>query len=732
MQVRPRALLITVLCLLTAGHAVYGQELRLPKVFGDHMVLQQELPVVIWGWGKAGQRVLVQFVGQEQSTNVGRDGRWRVTLDPLEASATGMTLTVKTGDESMAFNDVLVGEVWLCSGQSNMEMAVASCNSAQEEIANADYPTIRHIRVEHVMLPDPADDVQTKAGWQRCSPETAGEFTAAGYYFARELLKGLKVPVGLVHSSWGGSMIEPFTSLEGFQAVPELANYVKRIEDSTPGHPNYEKAVRDTMAATRKWLTDAERALGEGDRVGAVPTLPSVTNPLQDWADPTNKYNAMIHGLVPYRIRGTIWYQGEANHNDGMLYVRKTEALMAGWRKAWGQPELPHYYVQIAPYHYGDEDPTILPTFWEAQAAIEKEVPHTGMVVTHDIGDTQDIHPKNKQAVGYRLAVLALADTYGKETLCGGPRFERMAVEGGNVRVFFNRVGGGLVTSDGKAPDAFEIGGENGVFVLAEAKIDRGTIVLHSPEVREPCAIRYAWSKLAGPNLRNAEGFPVSAFRCGRLPERAMVDRLAPQAKGYELLYSHDVGSGGTSQDAAAYRVDRAKEVGAFDRVAYFLVLQKDSGPMQYVWASMKPFTTDARKLGIPTVSTQASFHQVVEDMEVRTNVNGVTTGEGMTGYIEFWPSNYGPENTGRVEGASDRVFDFGDTPGTPVAGYGSMQIHNPSAKQTVMALNKWWDAAVDVGIGNSPEGNPDYTFRDNARQYRVKRLMVLVRPDNS
>jgi sialate O-acetylesterase len=253
--------------------------------------------------------------------------------------------------------------------------------------------------------------------------------------------------------------------------------------------------------------------------------------------------------------------------------------------------------------------------------------------------------------------------------------------------------------------------------------------VLQSPEVHQPCAIRYAWSKLAGPNLRNAEGFPVSAFRCGQLPERAMVDRLVPQAKGYELLYSHDIGSGGTSQNAAAYRVDRAKEVGAFDRVAYFLVLQKDGGPIQYVWASMKPFTTDARRLGIPTVSTQANFHQAVEDMEVLTNVDGVTTGEGMTGYIEFWPSNYGPENTGQVKGASDEAFDFGDTPGTTVAGYGSMQIHNPSAKQTVMALNRWWDAAIDVGIGNSPEGNPDYTFRGNAGQYRIKRLMVLVRP---
>ena len=729
MRVRPERLFILGLCLLVAGQAACGQGLRLPKVFGDHMVLQQELPVVVWGWGERGQKVLVQFAGQKQSTNVGSDGCWRVTFDPLKASATGQMLTIKADHESIAFEDVLVGEVWLCSGQSNMEMAVASCNNAREEITNADYPTIRHIRVEHVMLADPADDVQTKAGWQRCSPQTAGGFTAAGYYFARELLKELKVPIGLVHSSWGGSMIEPFTPLEGFKAVPELSNYVKRIEGSTPGHPDYEKAVRDTMAATRKWLAHAERTLAEDGRVEMVPTLPGGTNPLLDWADPTNKYNAMIHGLVPYRIRGTIWYQGEANHNDGMLYVRKTEALMAGWRKAWGQPELPHYYVQIAPYQYGNEDPTILPTFWEAQAAIEKEVADTGMVVIHDVGNTQDIHPKNKQVVGYRLAVLALAGTYGKEIVSGGPRFERMAVEGDRVRVFFNRVGGGLVTSDGKAPDAFEIGGENGVFVAAAAEIDGETIVLRNPEVREPCAIRYAWSKLAEPNLRNAEGFPVSAFRCGRLPERALVDGLVPQAKSYELLYSHDVGAGGTSQNAAAYRVDRAEGVGAFDRVAYFLVLQKDSEPMQYVWASMKSFTTDARKLGIPTVSTQASFHQSVEDMEVHTNVDGVKTGKGMLGYIEFWPSNYGPENTGRVEGASDEVFDFGDTPGSGVAGYGSMQIHNPPAKQTVMALNRWWDTAVDVGIGNSPEGNPDYTFRGNAGQYRIKRMMVLVRP---
>jgi len=518
-----------------------------------------------------------------------------------------------------------------------MEWRVANTDGAEQEIAGADYPLLRHIEMDHIMLPEPVDDVQSQKGWEVCTPDTVPSFTAVGYFFGKELHGELDVPIGLVNSSWGGSNIEAFTSLEGFKQVPELSDMVQRIEASLPHNPAYKKAVRKTLAETRKWLAEAKKAMAGNERVPPAPHLPASVNPLLNWVDPANKHNAMINGLVPYRIRGSIWYQGESNRADGMLYVKKTEALVEGWRKAWGQPDLPHYYVQIAPYVYGEEDEHILPVFWEAQAAIEKEIPHTGMVVVHDVGNLRDIHPRNKETVGHRLALLALARTYGRDLIDGGPQFDRMAIEGDKVRVFFKRTGSGLTTSDGKSPDWFEIAGENGVFVSARARIDDHTVVLSSEEVRKPSAIRYAWSKMAEPNLRSKEGFPVSAFRSGRIEERSLLDAAVPQAKGYKLIYSYDVGAAGTTQKAAAYRVDRAGEVESFDRVAYFLALKKAGGALQYVWVSMDPFAEDATKLGVPTSSVHVTFRQWVDRMDVRTNVDGVETGQGLKGYIEFW-----------------------------------------------------------------------------------------------
>lgn len=582
------------------------------------------------------------------------------------------------------------------------------------------------------MLPEPVDDVQSQKGWEICTPETVPSFTAVGYFFGKELHEKLDVPIGLVNSSWGGSNIEAFTSLEGFRQVPELSDTVRRIEGALPGNPSYEKAVRETMDKTQQWLSQAEQALEKDERVPSPPALPKSAAPLLNWVDPTNKHNAMIHGLAPYRIRGSIWYQGESNHKDGMLYVKKTQALVAGWRKAWGQPDLPFYYVQIAPYLYGDEDSQILPTFWEAQAAIEKEIPNTGMVVIHDVGNLKDIHPRDKKSVGYRLASLALAKTYGMDIVAGGPQFEKMTIEGNKVRVFFKRTGSGLTTSDGKSPDWFEIAGENGLFVPAEARIDGDTVILSCEDVQNPSAIRYAWSKLAEPNLRNEEGFPVSAFRSGQIDERALLDAMVPQAKEYELVYSYDVGAVGTTQKAAAYRVDRAEEIESFNRVAYFLALKRADEPLQYVWVSMAPFAKQAANLGVPTSSVDGAFRQWVDDMSVQTNVDSVKSGEGLKGYIEFWPNNYAPQNSADVKGASNTTYDFGDVPTNPREGYGSMQIHNPSEKQTIFAVNKWWDGQkADVGIGNSPKGNPDYTFLGNAGLYQLKRLLVLVRPIN-
>ena len=726
---RLAVILISLIFVMTTPAA--GESLRLPKIFSDNMVLQQQLPVVIWGWAESATKVTVTFERQKKTVKADSEGKWRIELKPLKANSRGDKLIVSTLEETIEFDNVLVGEVWLCSGQSNMEWPMSKVDDAEEEIAAADCPLIRHIRIKHVMKSEPVDDVETVKGWEICTPETVPTFTAVGYFFGAELLEKLNVPIGLLHSSWGGSTIEAFISLEGFRQVPELSDYVQRIEASTPSHPLYKQAVKKSIADAEQWTREAKEALKTDERVSSMPALANSAEPLLNWVDPANKHNAMIAGLVPYRIRGAIWYQGESNHTEDMIYARKTQALVEGWRKAWGQPDLPYYYVQIAPFTYWNEQADILPPFWEVQAAIEKEIPNTGMVVINDVANIKDIHPRNKRPVGYRLAQQALANTYGKDVIDGGPQFDKMKIEDGRLRVFFKRTGSGLTTRDGKEPDWFEIAGENGVFAKAQAKIDGKTVVLNSADVDKPVAMRYAWSMLAEPNLRNIEGFPVSAFRGGKINERFLLDSMVPEAKRFELVYSFDIGNEATTKKVASYRVDRTKEIESFDRVAYFLVLKEAQESPEYVWVTMDPFANEAARLGIPTSSAGKTLMQWVENVTVKTNVDRLKTGEGMKGYLEFWPNNYEAKNAAHIPGASEDAYDFGDTPTGPFEGYGSMQIHIPSEKQTVFAINNWSAGPkTEVGIGNSPVGNPDYTFSGIcAEQYELKRLFVLVRP---
>lgn len=730
-RVRDYPFLAILIVSLSAGW-VSAESLRMPQIFGDHMVLQRDLPVVVWGWAAPRREVTVSFAGQVLTTRADNAGQWRVQLKPLSASKVGDEMLVRAGNEVADFNDVLVGEVWLCSGQSNMQWTLKNTDKAEEVIAASDFPLIRHIQANRVTSPIPLDDVKLEHPWERCTPKTASYFTAVGYYMARRLQEALDVPIGLVNSSWGGSNIESFTALEGFKAVPELSYIVQRVESSLPDHPSYEKQVRDILGQTKNWIKEAEAALSQNQRVPNAPALPQAVQALTRSQDPTVKYNAMIRGLAPYRIRGVIWYQGETNHKEGMLYVKKTEAKLASWRAIWGQSNLPYYYVQIAPYQYGQEDPHILATFWEAQAAIEKGIPHTHMVVINDVGDIKDIHPRDKDTVGSRLAASAMVHTYRHGGVAGGPVFDKMTIEGQDVHVRFKRIGGGLQTRDGNEPDWFEVAGENGMFVPAQATIKGNTVVLSSKEVKKPRAMRYAWSKLAEPNLQNREGFPAGAFRAGRISERALVDAKVPAARDFKLVYSYDVGAAGSNKKNVPYRVNHSKDTRDFDRVGYFLVLQKANKPLQWVWVTCDPFTDQTGQLGIPVSSTKTKLSQWVENMAVQTNVEGVKIGKGFKGYIEFWPHNYSKENSNKVAGASDSAYDFGDTPRNPVEGYGCLQIHHPAAQQTVLAVNNWASLdKADVGIGNSPEGEPDYTFRGNAGQYRVKRLMVLVREND-
>ena len=451
--------------------APVSAEVKLPAVFSDHMVLQRDKAIPVWGWDAPGTEVTVTLGEAKASAKADDKGGWKVALPAQKANAKGQKLTVK-GTSEKAFSDVLVGEVWLCSGQSNMEWTVAQSDNPQQEIANGNHPLIRHIKIPHRPSAKAETDVQTK-GWEIASPKTVAQFTAVGYYFAVNLRKDkdfAEVPVGLIGSNWGGTRIEPWTTPEGFQAVPALKN----IADKLAEFPS----------------KDAKGNINH--------------------QTPLALYNGMIAPLVPYAIRGALWYQGESNNGEGMLYAEKMKALIHGWRKLWSDEAMPFYFVQIAPYTYKN---TNLPFLWEAQLAASK-IPGVGMAATMDIANIKDIHPKNKQEVGRRLALVALSRTYGREGLViSGPFYKSMKAEGAKARIAFDGVAGGLKSRDDKELSHFTVAGPDKKFVPAKAVIEGNEVVVSAEGVKEITAVRFAWAETAEPNLANKEGLPAYPFR---------------------------------------------------------------------------------------------------------------------------------------------------------------------------------------------------------------------------
>ena len=403
-------------------------------------------------------------------------------LDALKANAEGQTLKV-TGKSSIELKDVLIGEVWICSGQSNMEWSLNAVLNANEEVAAANHPQIRLFNVPGHTTSPVANDTCPGA-WQVCAPNTAAGFSAVGYFFGRRLQAELKVPIGLVGSNWGGTLIEPWTSPAGFQSVPEL------------------KAIADQVAAYT-----AETQVGGGS--------------------PSAIYNAMIHPLAPFAMRGAIWYQGESNGGEGESYYHKTQALVNGWRQLFN-PDLAFYWVQLANFQNPNESAEGGDGWARIREAQRKSlnIKHTGMAVIIDIGEAGDIHPRNKQDVGSRLAVWALHQTYGmKDIVPSGPLYKGQKVEGNSIRLSFDNVGSGLVVGkkEGLAPllivkdgklERFAIAGADKKWHLAEATIDGSDVIVKSPDVKSPVAVRYAYSmNPTGANLYNIEGIPASPFR---------------------------------------------------------------------------------------------------------------------------------------------------------------------------------------------------------------------------
>ncbi|EAQ81874.1 sialate O-acetylesterase [Blastopirellula marina] len=717
------ALLLSVLTATAATPA--AAEVRLPGFFGDHMVLQRQMPLPVWGWADAGQSVTVTLGENKATAKADEQGRWKVELPAMESGGGPLQLTVTAGDKTVTLKDILLGEVWLCSGQSNMEWTVGSSTNAAAEIAAANYPEIRQIKFSHQTSVAPQDDV--KGTWLICSPQTVAGFTACGYFMARTLNQELDVPIGLINSSWGGTRIEPWTPPVGFAGVEELKSLSQTVQRRTPGTPEHTELAKRHMANVESWLADSKIKAAAGQPVPPSPTAPDDLQPHTGAGDPTAIYNSMIHPLIGLPFRGAIWYQGESNHGEGMLYTSKMEALIEGWRKLWNMGDFPFLYVQIAPYQYGEEKPEVLAEFWEAQSAA-LAIPNTGMVVINDVATLHDIHPPMKQEVGLRLANLALRDTYDRqEIVADGPTFKAMKQEKGMLRVVFDNVADGLRSRDDQPLTGFEIIGADSGWVKADAKIDGDSVILSSKEIDQPVAMRFAWHKLAEPNLTNSAGLPTSAFRAGEVPKPDALPKVGA-AKGYNLIYDLDLSklAGGVKYD-----VDNSGQSIAFDRVGYLLELQTSGGERQAAFVSMEAFTDDLTKIGVPTFASGASFQQPVNSLTIWVSGADVTAGADLEGgNIEFWPNNYGTPNAAKVPGASETVYDFGDTKAPPVDGYGSMQVHNGAAQQTIFAVNHWNAGSdADIGIGNSTGEQRDWTFSHNASQYMHKRLRVLVRP---
>jgi len=707
-----------------AGAGSVQADVRLPKFMGDHMVLQRDMPIPVWGWGSPGEKVTVKLGDETASATANDKGEWKVTLGKRDAGGP-LTLTV-TGTNTVTLSDILIGEVWLCSGQSNMEWSVRQSSNAEKELASGNHPQIRQVKFPHLNLTTPQSDV---AGtWQICTPETVGNFTACGYFMARELQRELKVPIGLINSSWGGTRIEPWTPPAGFAAVAELKSLSDQVTRKDPAGAAYKKTVADYQQALAAWTAGAQKALAAGEPVPAAVPFPDDLKPFSAHTEPTTLYNGMIHPIVGWPIRGAIWYQGESNMSEGMVYRAKMEALIAGWRKIWGIGDFPFYFVQIAPFQYGQSPSHVLAELWEAQSA-SAEIPNTGMVVISDIATLNDIHPPNKQDVGKRLSLLALNKTYGrKDVVDSGATFKSLQANGDQLVVTFENTAGSLKSRDGKPLNHFEIIGKEGFWKAADAKIDGDRVILSAEGITQPSAVRFAWHKLAEPNLVNGAGLPSTAFRAGDVPRIDFLPTIK-EAAGYQLVYDLDLGK---LNKTIAYDKDLRSQVpGKFDRVGYLVELQREGEAPQFVFTSMDAFTDDIKKVGIPTAASGASFQKLVGKLTVVSNVSGVTNGVNLDGgNIEFWPSNYGQQNSANVPGASASKYDFGDQPSAPTDGYGSMQVHNYKGKVTLFAINHWVDGAnADLGIGNSTGETSDWTFTRNASQYAAKRLRVLVRP---
>jgi sialate O-acetylesterase len=478
-------------------------DVTLPALLADHMVIQRGLPVHVWGKGAEGESVSVTFRQNTRSTTADSVGQWSVYLPPGEAG--GPYELVIKGNNQITLKDVMMGDVWVASGQSNMEFPVKETVNAQAEMAGADHAAIRLFHVKNKVAHYPLGEVVAEP-LALCTPDIVKDFSAVAYFFGRHLNEKLHAPVGLIETSWGGTPAEAWTSLHGLSAdaslMPVFVSWAKMNDGEAVHQLRRDKELSE-------WHRAVDRAKTEGKQPPGFPWEPNMDN---SWM-PAGLYNAMIAPLTRFAIRGAIWYQGESNasRERAPLYAHLFATMIQDWRSAWGQGDFPFLFVQLANFKTGPD--AKWPELRDAQRQT-LALANTGMAVTVDIGTTDDIHPKNKQDVGMRLALAARAITYGEKIEYSGPLFRQATPEGNSMRLWFDHIGGGL-TAKGGSLQGFEIAGADRNFVRAEAVIDGATIMVSSPSVSRPVSVRYGWSDDPRCNLYNAEGLPASPFRSG-------------------------------------------------------------------------------------------------------------------------------------------------------------------------------------------------------------------------
>ncbi len=555
-----------LILLFTLVTATLRADVTLAPLFADHAVLQRDKPIPIWGRADAGEPITVTFHGQTASATATGDGHWITYLDALPASTEPADLVV-AGKNKIAVHDVLVGEVWLCSGQSNMEFVV--CNppgttfrvvNADEEVAAANYPLIRHFKVKLTESDAPAETVE--GSWAVCSPGTVSQFTAVGYFFARDLYEKLQVPVGLINSTWGGTPVESWMSAFALGSDPSFSFVGERWQKTLAEYPQKKAAYDAALAQWDKDSVAAKTAGKENELNAALPPAPlpgaspgdstrglhspagvglagrrpnfTLETPQQaagnvsvfktlhprprpppgpghQWT-PAGLFNGMINPLLPYAVRGVLWYQGENNAPHPTEYHALFSSMITAWRAHFGQGDLPFYFVQLASYRYlKNANGTEWALLREGQTQT-LALPQTAMAVAIDLGEHDNIHPCNKQEVGRRLALIAETRLYGIPGDDSGPMFADATREGNALRVHFTHAGNGLIAHENPA-QSLELAGADKKFYPAQGRIEGETLLVSSPDVKDPVAVRYAWSNDPEANLFNGAGLPATPFR---------------------------------------------------------------------------------------------------------------------------------------------------------------------------------------------------------------------------